>query len=158
MNRPRKFPSVWAERIQRLMWATGEHSEAMGTRFGLSNSQMRNIINGIKKRFTVDFVRTLQRIEAQFTADLQALAEHKIRIVYHGKRWVRYDYRRNNQALRREAMGDVGLSRSPVSGPPPKTVRFSYGSRNFTAIYRTDEPRRPATPAGGSGTISAGVS
>lgn len=158
MVRPRKFPSVWAERIQRLMWATGEHTIEMGLRFSLSEHQMRSIVNGTKKRFTVNLVRRLQALEAQFSADLQALAGHKIRIVYHGKRWVRYDYRRNNEALRRETLGDVGLSRSPVSGPPPKTVRFSYGARNYTAIYRTDESRRPEVAAGGSAVTRGGVS
>ncbi len=155
MTRPRKFPTIWAERIQRLIWATGERHEEMSKRFGTSTAA---IVNGTKKRFSVSLVRTLQALESQFSADLRALAEHKIKIVYNGAKWRRYDYRRNNEALRREALGDVGLSRGTVSGSPSKTVRFSYGARHLTAIHRADEVRRPALTAGGSRVASRGVS
>lgn len=155
MTRPRKFPTIWAERIQRLIWATGERHAAMSKRFGTSTAA---IVNGTKKRFTVDFVRRLQLLEAQFAADLKALADHEIKIVYNGGKWRRYDYRRNKQSIHRQTLGDVGLSREPVSGPPQKAVSFAYRSRNFTAIHRANEPRRPATAEGRSRVASRGVS
>jgi len=153
--RPRKFPSVWAERIQHLMWATGERHKSMSKRLGTSSAA---IIGGRKKRVTVHLVRTLQALEWQFAADLEALAEHKIRIVYHGKQWTRYDYRRIETKGRGQALGDVGLSRQAISRDPQKTVYFSYDSRNRIKIHRADESRRPTIAASGSGNASAGVS
>lgn len=153
--RPRKFPSVWAERIQHLMWATGERHEPMSKRLSITEYKLHRALRGF--RVDVNFVRTLQRLEAQFRTDLEALAEHKIRIVYHGKRWTRYDYRRIEATGRGQALGDVGLSRQAISGDPQKTVYFSYDSRNRIKIHRADESRRPTIAASGSGNASAGV-
>lgn len=153
--RPRKFPSVWSERIHRLMWATGERLESMSKRFSISKHSLSRILKG--HRVDVAFVRTLQRLEAQFASDIKALAEHKIRILYNGSRWVRYDYRRIETKGRGQALGDVGLSRQAISGDPQKTVYFSYDSRNRIKIHRADESRRPTIAASGSGNASAGV-
>jgi hypothetical protein len=156
--RPRKFPTIWAERIQRLMWATGDHYVPMAKRFGVCRDVIMRIVTGKRKRFTVAFVRRLQAIEAQFAEDLRALDERKIRVEYSGRSWRRLDIRKHKAAGRGQALGDVGISRDSVQGDPQKTVYVARDARNRIAYYRADELGRSPLAASRSGNAHRGIS
>lgn len=79
-SRKSKDSSIWAERMQRLIWATGESHSEMGKRFGVSGHTISRLLCGQKTRINVTFVRRLQNLEAQFDADLKALKEGLIMV------------------------------------------------------------------------------
>lgn len=72
--------TIWAMRVTRLMWATGEHQQEMAKRLNLGHRTMQRLLSGDKRRANVAFVRRLQRLEAQFAADLEALDAGLIQI------------------------------------------------------------------------------
>lgn len=135
------------------MWATGEHNTEMGKRFGYERREFGRIVTGEieKPHHLVDFVRTLQRLEAQFEDKLKALGEGKIDVVYFksdprfGDQWISRDLTEIKGKGRRKALAALGVSRQGLPGITPKknVVPAYHGTGGLG--YIKDRPGRPAS-------------